>query len=168
MKSNGTAAASSVIVPPPTRAVRSAMAVQMQTLTSRLPPAAARVPRRDVIAVFADPDTREVVIDFPVPDGGMLKVEQRQAPDGTSYHTLPLGNANVEQRAHHIFWSNGTQERIDELVKNGQGAGLRQTLRWLLDMRIGVVARATGYKYTLRMIVDRTSWERYKRLKAGI
>ena len=161
---------SAVIVPPPTRSVRAAMAMQERSLVSR-PPASAPVapaPRRDVIAVFADPVTREVVIDFPAPDAGVLAIEQKQAPDGTSYHVLPLHNATVEQRAHHVFWSNGTQERIDELVKNGRGAGLRQTLRWLLEMRITAAARATGHRYKLLVIVDRAAWERYKRTKSEL
>lgn len=111
-------------------------------------------PKEDaLIVVLADPDTREVLLHVPKPAEGIL------APvleNGRSI--LRFEGASPAQLAYHRFWSDGTRERFDDLVRNGRGAGVRQTVRWLLSLRIAETIRATGYRYGLRVTADRSEW----------
>lgn len=116
------------------------------------------------IILFADPDTREVHIDFPEPEDGIPELQSPLPRE--SQHRLVWSAMNVEQRAHTVFWSNGTQERINGLIKDGRGAGLRQTLKWLFGMRIEETRQKTGFQYELILVSDRERWERLRRKKS--
>lgn len=117
---------------------------------------------RTLIVVFTDPDTRKVEIDFPIPEGGELSTVERVSSDGRLSHVLPFASATREQRAHYVFWSNGARERVNKLIQEGRGAGLRQTLRWLLEMRVNEAYQRTGYKYALAMTSNADHWLRFK------
>ena len=107
------------------------------------------------IVVFVDQQTREVLMHFPIPKDGIVELS---APlPGESCARLP--HMNQEQKAHYVFWSDGTQERINELIKNGKGAGLRQTLTWLINMRIAETVNKTSWRYHLLVTTDRSKWE---------
>jgi len=110
------------------------------------------MPDPHLIVVFADPITRKVEIEFPTPEGGILEPEMVKMPGGGERAILYFDKATQEQKAHYVFWDNGTQERIRELTANGRGAGLRQTLKWLLNMRIWEVQQKTGWEYRLEVI----------------
>jgi hypothetical protein len=114
------------------------------------------------IVLYADPDTREVEIHFPTPEGGILTPEPVSTPDGRKEAVLRIQRANQEQRAHYVFWSNGTEERINSLKKDGRGAGLRQTLQWLLSMRIKETFERTGWRYVLVTVSNKRRWRHFK------
>jgi hypothetical protein len=116
------------------------------------------------ILVLVDPITRAVEIDFPIPKGGILHATLNKHQKAV----IRFDNASQEQKAHHVFWSHGTQDRIDSLKKEGEnGAGLRQTLQWLLNLRIQETLQKTGWRYRLVMVTDRQQWESLKNNKAA-
>lgn len=112
--------------------------------------------------MFVDPDTYEVAEFFPDPEGGIPTPQEgpeKQGPMILRFRTL-------EQKAHHIFWSNGTRFRIDAIVLEGKrGAGVRKILRWLLTMRAKVVNDNTGFLYRVVVTSDRSVFEKAKKLK---
>lgn len=132
-----------------------------------LPPAPPPMPDLDfsrLIVFYADPESREVAYDFPEPEGGPLK--HAQIP-GTNDFVLDFRNATVEQLAHHHFWANDAAGRIHDLIANGRGAGLRQTLRWLVTMRMKEAYEKTGWVYHLAFLRQKEDWEMYRRVKAA-
>lgn len=122
----------------------------------------ATTPPNKLVVMFADPDTRQVEIDVPIPKDGVLKPVEMSHSGGT-YSGLRFDKASIEQKAHYVFWSNGTQNRVDKLIGDGgRGAGLRQTLKWLISMRIEETAAKTGWRYRLLAISDKKQWEEIK------
>ena len=115
------------------------------------------------IVIYADPDTREVEIHVPVPVGGPIK-PQRPVQEGKQA-VLSFKDRTPEQLAHYIFWSDGTNERIRTLTRNGRGAGLRQTLKYLILMRIAEAHKKTGFKYELEVIWQKEEWEKFQKSK---
>jgi hypothetical protein len=114
---------------------------------------------------FIDPDTRAVHIRFPEPAGGILKPVERVGEDGVRRTILPFETATPEQLAHHVFWSDGTQERIDRIAREGaeEGSGLAGTLRWLLNLRCRAVLDRTHLIYRVVVLTTRVAWERYNK-----
>jgi hypothetical protein len=116
------------------------------------------------IVIYADPDTREVEIDVPVPSGGAIKPEG-PVQEGKQA-TISFVGRSPEQLAHYVFWADGTQSRIQALIRDGRGAGLRQTLKWLILMRIEEAYKKTGFKYSLEVIWKKEDWEKLQKDKA--
>lgn len=102
-------------------------------------------------------------MDFPEPEGGRMKL----APPAQGETQARIPRMTAEQRAHHVFWADGTRERVDELIKDGRGAGLRQTLRWLLGMRIREAYEQTGWRYKLVIYSEKAHWEEYEKAKTA-
>lgn len=117
------------------------------------------------IVIYADPDTREVQIDVPVPEGGPIK-PQSPIQEGKQA-VLSFKGRSPEQLAHYVFWADGTNERIHTLTRNGRGAGLRQTLKYLVLMRILEAHKKTGFKYDLEVIWKKEEWEEFQKSKQG-
>lgn len=108
------------------------------------------------ILVFVDPETREVAIDFPLPRGGELKPTLNDDKKAV----LNFSKATQEQKAHHVFWSNGMSNQLESLIEEGKkGAGLRLTLQWLINMRVRKTFELTQWRYQLVLISDRATWE---------
>lgn len=93
------------------------------------------------ITVTIERETGKVTVDVPVPKEG--KWEPTTDPKN------PSPQPTLEQRAHYLFWSNGTQERINEVIKDNDGMAVKDTLIWLLGLRVGEVTKKTGWKYGL-------------------
>ena len=113
------------------------------------------------IVIYADPDTREVQIHVPVPSGGPIKPEN-PIQEGKQA-ILSFKNRTSEQLAHYVFWADGTSERISTLTRNGRGAGLRQTLKYLILMRISEAFKKTGFQYELVVIWKKEEWEQFQK-----
>lgn len=93
------------------------------------------------ITIIVQRDSGEIHLDVPEPKEG------KWAPSVDPKNPAPRPTA--EQRAHFEFWTDGTTERVAELVKGNDGITVRDTLVWLVSLRVKVVQEKTGFIYQI-------------------
>lgn len=112
---------------------------------------------RDTIVIYKDPETEAVQLDFPIPLNGIRKLEPQI--DNLNKYIIPFSKMNQEQKAYYIFWDNGTRERIKGIIE-GNGAGRRSVLKWLVELRIKQVLLKTAFQYKLVVISSQDEWNK--------
>lgn len=106
------------------------------------------------ITLYVDPDTCDTSVVVPPPAGGLIKLVQIIDAGGKIHHILRFRDATPEQIAHHIFWAEGTSDRITSIVADAKkgSVGITRTLRWLVEVRIREAYQKTGYLYRLEVV----------------
>lgn len=112
------------------------------------------------ITITIDRKANAAKVQVPVPEGGVLKAEDRKDASGKVISVMPFDKATPEQKAYHVFWSQGTKERIDELA-SPDPMQARATLIWLVRLRCMDAEIKTGFKYDDIKVVE--TWGEQKR-----
>jgi hypothetical protein len=110
-----------------------------------------QVTQVNVVSTVMKDGSIKVVV--PEPKAGPPEPEQRISPEGARYTVISFSKMTKEQLAWHVFWSDGTQHRINGIEdgsKNG-AAGVKKNLRWLLGLRAREVLMKTGIVYDVEV-----------------
>ncbi len=109
------------------------------------------------IILFVDTHTGQVQLEFPTPVGG---VPEPTIPAGKQQGAFdPM---TPSQRAYHLFWEDGTRERIKGVME--ASVGQHKTLRWLLGLRCMHIEQVLGYRYDLRTTTKKAEFETLRTL----
>lgn len=98
----------------------------------------------NTITIDVDPARGTIAVTVPEPAGGAWHPASAPEPGKPAVQQPP---PTQEQKAHYVFWALGTRERMTELIKAGPRA--KETLAWLLRMRIAEAKKETGFQYQL-------------------
>ncbi len=110
--------------------------------------------RDKTILLHVHPVTDEMILEFPMPEGGVA--EPKIGNDGKAYY-LPM---TASQKAYHVFWQDGTKERIEGVLE--AGVGRRKTMTYLLQLRARHVRQVTGFNY---QVISTTSLAEFGHLR---
>lgn len=104
------------------------------------------------VTIILDRKNKKLLVKVPEPEGGPIKLQERRDAAGKSITVLPFDKATVEQKAHYVFWSNGTQERFDAAMENHEDqCDAKALMLWLVKLRIMDVKEKTGFQYQLAL-----------------